>query len=110
MPRTAPLLIKSWPEQCKQTAYDCLVHQWQDKHIYPSWKWRWLVPIPKKFNDIVILKDLRPIMLIEILFKLWTKLIIGRVQRAWTKLITGRVARHNSARPRLPYYISTPLT
>ena len=24
-------MIKSWPEQCKQVAYDCLVRQWQDK-------------------------------------------------------------------------------
>ena len=87
-------MIKSWPEQCKQAAYDCLVRQWQDKHICPSWKWRWLVPIPKKFNDIAILKDLRPLMLIETLRKLWTKLIIDRVQRVWRTRHTLNPCQH----------------
>jgi len=30
-------MIKSWPEQCKLVAYDCLVRQWQDKTFCPSW-------------------------------------------------------------------------
>ena len=87
-------MIKSWPDQCKQVAYDCLVRQWRDKHICPSWKWRWLVPIPKKFNDIAILKDLRPLMLIETLRKLWTKLIIDRVQQVWRTRHTLNPCQH----------------
>jgi hypothetical protein len=53
-----------------------------------------LVPIPKKLNDIAILKDLRPLMLIETLRKLWTKLIIDRAQKVWRTRHTLNPCQH----------------
>ena len=87
-------MIKSWPEGCKQAAYDCLSRQWEDKHICPSWKWRWLVPIPKKFNDLTLLDDLRPLMLVETMRKIWTKLIIDNIQRVWRARHTLNPSQH----------------
>ena len=87
-------MIKAWPASCKQAAYDCLERQWKDKHYCPSWKWRWLVPIPKKFNDLTLLKDLRPLMLIETLRKLWTHLIMDKIQQVWRSRGTQNKAQH----------------
>ena len=87
-------MIKMWPDSCKQIAYDCLARQWEDKYRCPSWKWRWLVPIPKKHNDITMLNDLRPLMLIEALRKIWTGLIITKMQSTWRSNHTLNDAQH----------------
>ena len=87
-------MIKSWPDSCKQMAYDCLSKQWEDKHVCSSWKWRWLVPIPKKQNDITQLNDLRPLMLLEALRKVWTGLVISKLQSVWQRRRTLNQAQH----------------
>ena len=87
-------MIKAWPASCKQAAYDCLERQWKDKHYCPSWKGRWLVPIPKKFNDLTLLKGLRPLMLIETLQKLWTHLIMDKIQHVWQSRGTQNKAQY----------------
>ena len=61
--------IQHWkPERMVAEAYECLVRMWQDRSIPDSWKWKWLVPIPK--NSSERLQDIRPIMLMEVLRKL----------------------------------------
>ena len=87
-------MIKAWPDSCKQMAYECLSRQWTAKHVCPSWRWRWLVPIPKKHNDLTLLSDLRPLMLIEALRKIWTKLIVDRVQKVWHARRVAQPSQH----------------
>ena len=87
-------MVKAWPDNCKQMAYDCLARQWEDKYTCPSWKWRWLVPIPKKQNDLTMLNDLRPLMLIEVLRKIWTSLVVSKLQSVWRRRGTLNPAQH----------------
>ena len=67
-------------------AYECLATIWQDRHIPAAWKWKWLVPIPKNASKRI--QDIRPIMLMEVLRKLWTGLIVDEV--------TSSLQRHSA--------------
>ena len=67
-------------------AYECLATIWQDRHIPAAWKWKWLVPIPKNASKRI--QDIRPIMLMEVLRKLWTGLIVAEV--------TSSLQRHSA--------------
>jgi len=59
---------------------------WHDRSIPDSWKWKWLVPISK--NSSKRIQDIRPIMLMEVLQKLWTGLLVDEV--------TASLQRHSS--------------
>jgi hypothetical protein len=41
-------MIKCWPVEISTAVYNCLVRCWMDKTLPVAWKWRWLIPIPKK--------------------------------------------------------------
>ena len=67
-------------------AYECLATMWQDRHILATWKWKWLVPIPKTSSRRI--QDISPIMLMEVLRKLWTGLLVDEV--------TSSLQRHSA--------------
>jgi hypothetical protein len=58
-------LMSIWPDKTVFQVYDILCAIWKHKSTPPFWKWRWLVPIPKK-PDNHTLANLRPISLIEV--------------------------------------------
>lgn len=67
-------LIKMWPEETIQLAYNALCGMWESKTIPVEWTRRWLHLIPKTDNPT--LDDLRPICLLEVFRKLWVSLLI----------------------------------
>jgi hypothetical protein len=87
-------MIKSWPEVTKKAAYDCLAQFWTDKHIPTHWKWRWLVPAPKKPTDTPLMADLRPLMLTEATRKAWISLILSKIRSVTKSLNMFNSAQH----------------
>ena len=83
-------MVKEWPEDLTRIVYELLVEMWTDRYIPSWWRWRWLVPLPKK-PTAPTLDGLRPIMLIEILRKLWAGLIMNKVH--------STVLRHRALHP-----------
>ena len=69
--------LQAWPAPMKHKAYEILSGFWSHKTLASQFKWRWLVPIPKP--SATTIKDFRPIMLIDVLRKLWTSLVIARL-------------------------------
>ena len=76
-------MVKHWPRDVVYMVYDIIVHMWADKEVPPSWKWKWLVPLPKKDNPTAA--EIRPIMLIEVLRKIWTGLIMKTIHSTLLK-------------------------
>ena len=70
-------MIKSWPEHIHKSIYDGLCATWTQKEIPEAWKWRWLQPIPKAPDPTVT--QLRPLCLLEVLRKLWSKIFVKRI-------------------------------
>eukprot|EP01041_Mallomonas_annulata_P001235 gene1235-biopygen592 len=85
-------MIKAWPAETLKMAYQSLALMWEDRHIPPWWKWRWLLPVPKKPSPA--LGDLRPLTLVETTRKIWSKLIINRIVRAWDNADILHPAQH----------------
>eukprot|EP01041_Mallomonas_annulata_P042147 gene42147-biopygen7330 len=54
-------MMKAWPPEAMKLAYKALSTMWKDTYIPPWWKWRWLVPVPKKKDPGMA--DLRPLTL-----------------------------------------------
>jgi hypothetical protein len=77
-------LMSLWPTTTVQEVYDTLCAIWTHKSTPPFWKWRWLVPIPKK-ADTNTLINLRPISLIEASRKLWIGILIDKIKRFWAR-------------------------
>jgi len=50
------------PEMVSE-AYECLAKMWHDRSIPDSWKWKWLVSVPKDTSKRIL--DIRPIMLMR---------------------------------------------
>ena len=75
-------MLRKAPPVVIKEMHKCLTQFWEDKHIPASWKWRWLVPIPKKPTDSPTLDELRPLMLCEALRKVWSALVISKIQQA----------------------------
>eukprot|EP01034_Spumella_vulgaris_P029001 gene29001-35972_t len=85
-------MIKAWPAETLKMAYQSLTIMWEDRHIPPWWKWRWLLPVPKKPSPA--LADLRPLTLVETTRKIWSKLIINRIVKAWDNADILHPAQH----------------
>ena len=83
-------MMKAWPDDLLHQTYESLLLMWKAKHIPDWWKWRWLVPLPKKPTH-PILEELRPIMLLEVLRKLWAGLIMEDVH--------GTILKHKVLHP-----------
>ena len=54
---------------------------WESGSFPDTWKNRWIVPIPKKPDPDIT--DLRPLMLMEALRKVWGTVFVRRIQRMW---------------------------
>ena len=76
-------MVKLWNEKVKRRVYECLCEKWGKKERCEGWEKRYLAPIPK--NEDPALDDLRPLMLVEVLRKLWVGLIMERIRKFWAK-------------------------
>ena len=76
-------MMKRWPLSVIKEAHKALVAQWQEYHIPEWWRWKWLAPLPKTTDTLPALKDLRPLVLLEALRKVWTKIILARITSVW---------------------------
>ena len=65
--------------------YRLWIHFWNkpDTDLPKSWKWRWLHQLPKCIQDLMGFSDYRPLMLCEVLRKLWSNSVIIRIMDAW---------------------------
>ena len=78
-------MVQEWPAPVRTFAHHCLVELW-GQPITPSWlEWGWLCPKPKDPEAEVTLDGLKPLILLEVLRKLWVGIIIGRITRAWER-------------------------
>jgi len=74
--------LKIWPLNILAAAHSALTCIWKDKTHPEFFKYKWLVPLSKlKEPGTPSLTQLRPIMLIETLRKVWTQLIVKRIRR-----------------------------
>jgi hypothetical protein len=72
-------MIKAWPQSTREAAFAILSRLWENKSIPIWWGDKLLCGIPKK-ADSSTLANVRPIELLEVLRKLWTSLIVVRIQ------------------------------
>jgi hypothetical protein len=70
-------MVQLWPDVIVECAYVCLHEAWLKKEGLEGWGTNLLAPIPKKPNPE--LKDLRPLMLVEVTRKIWVGLITNRI-------------------------------
>ena len=78
-------MVKGWPAPTRVFAHHCLVELWALPDT-PLWlQWGWLCPKPKDTAAEVTLDGLRPLILLEILRKLWVGIVIQRITRAWER-------------------------
>ena len=76
-------MAKGWPNPVTQYVHQCLLHLWTQQKT-PGWQqWSWLCPRPKNPEEEVTLDGLSPLLLLEVIRKLWTGIIVGRITRAW---------------------------
>jgi len=74
--------LKIWPESILSAAHQALSLIWKERRQTDFFKFKWLVPLSKlKEDGTPTLLQLRPIMLIETLRKLWVQLLIKRIRR-----------------------------
>ena len=84
--------VKMWPHEWKQIAYESMAGFWRLQTIPTQWKWRWLVPLLKKGGTTI--DDLRPIMLLDVLRKVWTTLVMGNITKVLLKHRVLRATQH----------------
>jgi hypothetical protein len=78
-------MIKLWPARTRREVFGDLLDCWQNRSVPEYWKWRFLAPIPKDSSkDSLGLADLRPIVLVEALRKVWALIFVRRIQKLWT--------------------------
>ena len=68
-------ILQSTPTNTLKSIYTALNVMWTHHHVPPSWKKREMALLPKKPNSVT-LADLRPLMLLEVLRKLWLSLFL----------------------------------
>ena len=99
-------MIKAWPSEVVSAAHSALTEIWERKMIPESWKWRWIVAIPKKSDPHPLLADLRPITLVEALRKVWLAIINKKIQVVWTEYNLLHQSQHGSRQQRGTYSAS----
>ena len=77
-------MLKSCSDSILRGIYDNLAVMWKEKYVPDWWKYRFLSPIPKTDEDNPEPKNLRPLMLMEVLRKVWTQLIVSKIRAVWT--------------------------
>ena len=70
-------MMAEWEEPIVRIVYHSLCKMQQDNYTSEWWKGRWLVPMPKVINPTI--KDLRPLMMVEVLRKAWYSFSIKKM-------------------------------
>lgn len=73
-------MLKLCSDEVLRMLYNNLLVMWMDKSVPDYWQTRFLVPIPK-IDDQPSLNDLRPLMMNEVLRKIWTRLVVEKSKR-----------------------------
>ena len=76
-------LMQLLPNEYKERIYNVLVEAWKTRTPIEGWGDRWLVPIPKISDPT--LKDLRPLMLVDVIRKIWVGLLMNKIRQSWNK-------------------------
>ena len=78
-------MLKSLPRDMMEWVYDKWIWFWNQPHpnLPISWRWRLLHQLPKNFMEIMGFNDYRPLMLCEVLRKIWSAQVISRILDAW---------------------------
>jgi len=69
-----------------------MVGFWTHHGLAKEWQWRWLVPLLKKGGTTI--DDLRPIMLLDVLRKIWTTLVMNSITSVLLKHKVLRATQH----------------
>ena len=79
-------MLQLLPDSGREDFFNLLQGMWRDHHVPAFWTFKALVGIPKASCPIVTdpAKDLRPIGLLEVTRKIWTRLVIRRIARVLT--------------------------
>ena len=78
-------MAKGWPPEVTEFAHRCLLQLWDQKDT-PTWmQWGWLCPKPKDPEAEITLDGLRPLILLEVIRKLWVGIVVNRITRAWER-------------------------
>ena len=78
-------LMKMLPDECMRDLHAMLSRLWETRTVPEHWTFKALLGIPKKDIPNPLVEDLRPIGLIEVTRKLWTRLILARIFKALKK-------------------------
>jgi hypothetical protein len=71
-------MVQKWDDRVKERVYDELKEKYINKEIPKGWGDCLLAPIPKVVDPT--LSDLRPLMLFEVLRKIWTGVIMKKIK------------------------------
>jgi hypothetical protein len=84
-------MLKSFPRDMVEYVYRLWIHFWNkpDTDLPKSWKWRWLHQLPKCIQELMGFSDYRPLMLCEVLRKLWSNSVIIRIVIKLWRLISN---------------------
>jgi hypothetical protein len=74
-------MMRVWGKDIRKRIYEDICELWEHGEFPSQWKIKWLVPIPKKSDPDV--GDLRPLMLMEALRKVWGSIFVRRIQKMW---------------------------
>jgi hypothetical protein len=82
-------MLKLLDEECKRKLLRALNTIWSTRSasdVPDSWHHRFMCLIPKEKDAVVTLEKVRPISLFETMRKVWTSMIMYRVQHVWNHL------------------------
>ena len=75
-------MVKGWPAPVTERVHGLLTQAFTG--TTPAWlQWGWLCPKPKAPEHGITLDGLRPLMLLEVLRKLWVWIIVRKIVRLW---------------------------
>ena len=87
-------MAKGWPAEVTAFAHKCLILLW-DQEDTPAWmQWGWLCPKPKDPEAEITLDGLRPLILLEVVRKLWVGIVVNRITRARERHAALAPAQH----------------
>lgn len=69
------------PQEIQRQLFDALTLHWNHRTTPRFWKSKLMFPLAKKENNF-LLKNIRPIILLEVTRKLWFKIIAGKIRTA----------------------------
>lgn len=75
--------LKDLPLSTKEQLFGIMTRHWHALKFPETLSRKLLFPIEKKARDITDLDNTRPIMLLEVLRKIWGKIIIKKIRHTW---------------------------